>query len=106
MFIALVISSLAMFVIGLMKERRISQEFIKKGIGISVVCGGVNGTVNLLVMLLNGKIPASVMFPLISAGGIILTFFISVLIYKEKLSKIQMFGFLTGVVSIILLNMK
>ena len=66
--------------------------------------GAMNGIVNLLVMVLSGMIPVSVMFPLISAGGIIVTYIISKAFYKEKLTKTQLAGFLTGLASIVFLN--
>ena len=66
--------------------------------------GAMNGIVNLLVMVLSGMIPVSVMFPLISACGIIVTYIISKAFYKEKLTKTQLAGFLTGLASIVFLN--
>lgn len=56
--------------------------------------------VNMFVMVLTGRMPALVMFPLISAIGTILTVLISVFYYKEKLSKRQVIGFLAGVLSV------
>lgn len=48
--------------------------------------------------------PVSLMFPIISAGGIAATFVISQVFYKEKLSKLQLVGFILGTVSVVLLN--
>ena len=70
----------------------------------AVASGVMNGVVNLLVMVLSGMMPVSVMFPLISAGGIIVTYIISKVFYKEKLTKIQFVGFLTGLASIVFLS--
>ena len=71
---------------------------------ITVASGAMNGIVNLLVMVLSGTMAVSVMFPLISAGGIIVTYVVSKVFYKEKLTKIQFAGFLTGLASIVFLN--
>jgi drug/metabolite transporter (DMT)-like permease len=71
---------------------------------IAVSAGAMNGIVNLLVMVLSGTMAVSVMFPLISAGGIIVTYVVSKVFYKEKLTKIQFAGFLTGLASIVFLN--
>ena len=70
----------------------------------AVAAGVMNGIVNLLVMVLSGMMAVSVMFPLISAGGIIVTYVVSKVFYKEKLTKIQFAGFLTGLASIVFLN--
>lgn len=71
----------------------------------SVGCGVMNGLANMLVMVVSGMIPVSIMFPLVSAGGIIVTYLISRFIYKEKLSKIQFIGFLMGIASVVFLNL-
>ncbi|MBQ9940524.1 MAG: hypothetical protein IJO74_03180 [Clostridia bacterium] len=71
----------------------------------AVGCGIMNGMVNMLVMILSGIIAVSVMFPLISAGGIIVTYLVSKIFYKETLTKAQFAGFLTGIASIVFLNL-
>ena len=48
---------------------------------------------------------ASLMFPLISAGGIILTYIVSRFAYKEKLSLNQNIGVVLGVAAVIFLNL-
>ena len=70
----------------------------------AIASGAMNGIVNLLVMVLSGMIAVSVMFPLISAGGIIVTYVVSKVFYKEKLTRTQFAGFLTGIASIVFLN--
>ncbi|MBQ9920568.1 MAG: hypothetical protein IJO52_00135 [Clostridia bacterium] len=70
----------------------------------AVGCGAMNGAVNMLVMVLSGMMAASVMFPLISAGGIIVTYAVSKLLYKETLSKMQFWGLVTGTLSIVFLS--
>lgn len=70
----------------------------------AVGCGVMNGVVNMLVMVLSGMMAASVMFPLISAGGIIVTYAVSKFLYKETLSKMQFWGLVTGTLSIVFLS--
>ena len=76
-----------------------------KGWYFMLICGGFNGLCNLLVMLCSVLMSASVMFPIISAGGIILTAIVSVLFYKEKLTRMQYAGFVLGILAIVLLNL-
>lgn len=61
--------------------------------------------VNYLVLVLSNKMPASVMFPVISAGGVLLSALVSVMIYKEKLSAWQWLGIILGIIAIVALNM-
>lgn len=106
MIVALVITTITLFIISLFAEKKESFTYMKIGFPFYVPCGIANGLMNLLVMTLTtwGGMPASVMFPLISAGGIMVTSTISVLCYKEKLSINQIFGVILGVFSIALLN--
>jgi N-acetylglucosamine-6-phosphate deacetylase len=43
--------------------------------------------------------------PTISAGGIVLTFIIAVCVYRERLSRSQLAGYILGTVSVVLLNL-
>lgn len=88
----------------LTRERKELKENLKAGWYLAPLCGIANGLVNLLVMVLSGRMPVSLMFPLISAGGLILTFFFARFVYKEKLTKLQLLGFLFGLASVVLLN--
>ncbi len=72
---------------------------------IAAICGVFNGLTNFLVLVLNGKLPASVMFPVISGGGIVFTFLYAMIVYREKFKPIQIVGFVLGVASIVLLNL-
>ncbi len=104
MILALAIVVLLMGVMVLTKERKDVKVATLAGWHFALAAGIVNGIVNLFVMLLSGMIPVSVMFPLISAGGIIVTYLVSRFFYKEKLTRLQFAGFLTGLASIVFLN--
>lgn len=67
--------------------------------------GLANGCVNLLVLVLASQLPAALMYPMISAGGIVITFLLSRFVFHEKLSGIQLTGFGIGILSIIALNL-
>lgn len=68
--------------------------------------GGANGFTNHMTMMLVKFLPSSVMYPTISSGSIIVSTVAAVFIYKEKLSKIKTAGFVIGILSVILLNIK
>lgn len=108
MIIALLITSITLFLAAFFtKERENVTMSLEKGFIWYAICGIANGAVNLFVMMMVSvyKMPASVMFPLISAGGIIITVIVSMTLYKEKLTKYQMLGVLLGIGAIVLLNM-
>ena len=104
MMFSLIIVAVILGAIALKNERKEMCTFIKAGCVPSLVCGFSNGMVNLFVMILSGLMPVSVMFPLLSAGGIIVTYIISKLWYKETLSKLQFVGFVAGIGSVVFLN--
>ena len=56
------------------------------------------------MLILTGLIPNSVLFPCISAGGIVLSLFTALFLFKEKLSAFQIVGYVLGLASVILLN--
>lgn len=87
-----------------LQERKDIVPCAKVGFLSGIVCGIANGIVNLLVMVLLGTMPASVVFPLITGGSIVLTYVVSRVFFHEKLSKRQTLGFLFGIASIVLLN--
>lgn len=104
MIAALTIVTLLLFIISLLVERKSIYVNLKKGWKLFLICGLANGFVNLLVLVLSAKMPASVMFPVISAGGIVVTALVSIFLYKEKLSKYQIAGLFLGIASIFALN--
>jgi len=104
MICALVMVFLTMATMALFTERKTAPAAIKKGYWLMAITGGFNGLVNLLVMICSLTMSASVMYPLISAGGIIGTALVSILFYKEKLTKMQYVGFVLGILAIVLLN--
>jgi len=89
----------------LTQERKDMKAFVKLGTVKGIGCGIANGIVNLLVMVLLGTMPASVVFPLITGGSIVFTYVVSRTLFHEKLSKRQTIGFILGVISVVLLNL-
>ena len=105
MIAALLMIVIMMVVLLMVFERKIFFKALRSGFVFPVISGAANGAVNLFVMLMLALVPASVMFPLISAGDIVVTSAISVLFYKEKLTKRQLVGILFGVAAIVFLNL-
>ena len=57
------------------------------------------------MMVLAGTLPASVMYPIVSAGGTIATSLAALLIYREEMSRQQLIGLGLGVLAIVALNL-
>lgn len=104
MIIALFIVFVIVVFLSIIKERKEIISYVGCGSHLGVLCGIMNGMVNLFVMILSGIMPVSLMFPLISSGGIITTYIVSKFVYKENLSRIQFVGFILGISSIVLMN--
>ena len=104
MIIALAMVTIMMAVLFIVQERKEAKSYAVAGWHLALGCGVMNGIVNLFVMILSGRMPVSLMFPLISAGGIVVTFLVSKLFYKENFTKSQLAGFIIGTVSVVFLN--
>ena len=104
MIIALTAVVTGLLTVSFISEKSEIKCCIKFGWYFALPCGIMNGIVNLFVMLLSARMPVSLMFPLVSAGGIIITYFVSRFIYKEKLTRLQLIGFVLGIASVVLLN--
>ena len=104
MFLAYMAFALVMLVTALIKERGTVISNVKVG-GVFIAAVGIfNLVTNMLVMFLNARIAPSIMFPIISAGGVLLTIVAAVLVYKEKLTRFQQIGVVLGILAIVFLN--
>lgn len=103
MITALFTVAIVLIAVAAFKERGEIKESLR-GTHFMIACGVANGVCNLLVMILSVKMPASIMYPVISGGGIVITGIVSVLIYREKLSVNQYVALLLGTVSVVLMN--
>ncbi len=106
MILALLIVSSFFFILSFVKEKPDVKPCLRSALLPMVLHGVANGVVNLFVMMLVSRgMAASIMFPVISGGGILLTTLVSVLFYKEKLLPKQYVGLLLGTASVVLMNM-
>ena len=73
----------------------------KKFYLLALICGLCTYTMNILNLRLSGLIPSQLFFPVINGSTIVLCSAISVLIFKEKLSKKQYIGLIGGILTLI-----
>lgn len=106
MIAALLMLSVFFLILSIIKERADIPHCLKRAALFMVLTGVANGLVNLFVMTLVSRgMAASIMFPVISGGGIVLTTLVSVIFYKEKLCGKQYLGLLLGVTSVVCMNL-
>ena len=99
----LIVVSITTIVALIVENKQFPKNF-KNSLLYACGSGVGNGVANRFTMLLAVTIPASIMFPIISAGGIILTTCISLFFLKEKLSIWQIIGFILGIGALVFLN--
>ena len=105
MIAALGLSSAVLITASFLTKETNLKATLKIGGPLALLDGLFNGAVNYLAIYLNQFIPASVMFPVLSAGEIILIVPYSLLVRREKFTAAQWVGFAVGVVSVVLLNL-
>lgn len=80
-------------------------KFTKKHFVFAVVCGICTYGMNFLNLKLSGLLPSQLFFPLVNGSAIVLSSLMSVLIFKEYLSKRQLIGLCGGIVSLIAIGL-
>ena len=103
--VALGLSTVVLIVSSFLTKETDLKTTLRVGAPLSLFCGLFNGAVNYLAIYLNQFIPASVMFPVLSAGELILIVPYSLLVRRERFNAKQWAGFAVGVVSVVLLNL-
>ena len=78
---------------------------VGKRLTISVVSGLFVGLLNIFNLMLAGKIPAVILFPVYNVGGMIITGVAGAIIFKEKNTKKQIIGFIIGCVAIAVIGL-
>lgn len=104
MLISLLLTAVLLGICALLRERDAFPKYIKKGLPWFGICGVGNGAANQITMILAVDMSASVLYPVLSGGGVILTVAISLLIYRERLSLKQWIGLIFGIAAVIILS--
>ncbi len=105
MVIAIGLSALILFVIGFIKDGKYIKNVMKKGVLLSASAGIANGITNMISLVLNSMVAISVITPIRSGAKTIISFLVSIFIFKEKFTISQIVGVAMSGVALILLNM-
>ena len=103
MAVGLLIAFVGVFAVTLIQSK--GKLPLKECAPYALPAGAMNAVVNMGILFLIDMIPSSVLFPCLSAGGVVLSFIIAVSVYKERLTVKQTLGFILGVLTVIALNM-
>ncbi len=91
-----------------LKIKNKEQQKFTADIRPILIFGGLTGIIvsvyNRINLMLSGRLNSLVYYPVSNGGALLLTIIVSTLIFREKLSKKQLIGFLTGLAAIIILS--
>lgn len=73
----------------------------KKIVFIGLLCGVCTFAMNFINLKLSGLLPSQLFFPLVNGSSIVLSSAMSVVLFKEHLSKKQTIGLIGGILSLI-----
>ena len=104
MIISLGGAFLALAIFGFVLERERFGYIVKHGTLYGMAAGVLNGISNFTGLLMLLYLPISLSTPLNTGAGIVLSFVISIAIYKEKFNKVQLLSAVVGLVALILMK--
>ena len=97
-------AALYLLILGVLFEKNSFRTTIKYGALYGAAAGIFNGIANLITLVVYNYLPISFMTPFRSGLGLVINFLVSVLFYKEKLSKCQLVSVAIGVAAVVLMN--
>ena len=103
MAVVFVFSCVSVYIFARRDKETVAVNF-RKGGWIAAVYGIANAVLNFLVMVCVGLLPARLIFSTICGISLALTLLLSLLFFKEKLTRRQLAGFLVGLISTIFMN--
>lgn len=104
MIVGLLVSGVLFMILSLADKEKLRESSFPC-VGFGALKGAANGISNMIVIVLVTMIPGTILYPTVSAGAVVLAFILAITIYKERLSKKQLAGYVFGIVAVILLNM-
>ena len=106
LIISLAGAAISLFILGIIFERNSFKSTIKNGILYGAAAGIFNGINNLLILVTYNYLPISFTSPVKSGLGMVISFLMSIFLYKEKFNRRQLISAGIGVVAVILMNYK
>lgn len=102
MIISLFGAFLFLFIYGLVSEREKLKTAVKNGMLFGILAGSFNGASNFLSLVIYNFVPISIVSPVTTGGGLVLSFVVSSALYKERFSPRQIVSAVIGVIALVL----
>ena len=100
-----VIAGVALVVLSFLISKKLTFcHGYKYELKIGLLNGIFLGALNLLNLILSGKLPAIIVFPIYNVGSIILSGAVGKKLYREKNYKNEILGFIIGCLAILLIG--
>lgn len=101
----LFVSFICALLFSLFESRNLEQKLFldKKTIFVGLICGACTFAMNFINLKLSGLLPSQLFFPLINGSSLIFSSLMSVILFKERLSKRQTIGMVGGITSLIVI---
>lgn len=99
-------AALILLVLGFIYERNSFKATVKHGLLYGAAAGLLNGLNNVFGLAVYYYLPISFVSPFKGGLGMLATFLLAVLLYKEKFTVRQYIGAAIGVASMVLINIK
>lgn len=105
MIVALSVSVIILFIGGLITDGKDLKYVLRYGTVWTLGAGVANAAHNLIIMVTNQLMPISIASPVRAGAKIVISFLFSLLFFKEKFEKKQIFGVCLGTAALVLLNL-
>ncbi len=106
LIISLAGAAISLLILGVIFERNSFKATIKNGIFYGAAAGIFNGINNLLILVTYNYLPISFTSPVKSGLGMVISFLMSIFLYKEKFTRRQLISAGIGIVAVVLMNYK
>lgn len=102
MIVTSFVMTVAFLILGKPLSNCSGMGIAKRDLIFALLCGIVSCAYNRTNIYLTGALPSIIFFPVFNGGVIFLSLLVGVILFKEKLSKKQLFGFALGMISLLI----
>ena len=106
MILSLAFSAVTLAIVGIVKDKGRCLTILKTGSPYACTAGLANGATNLLSLVVNTLIAISIASPTRAGVKSVMSFLVSLLLFKEKFLPRQIAGVILGAIAVVFLNWK
>ena len=104
MLTAFVLSGIILIVLGFFIDNGEFEKAFTKGMPSAAICGISVGLTNMLALIAVSKMATSLFFSITSVGMMLMNVCLSLIVYKEKFTPMQIIGIVIGTLALVALN--